>query len=126
MRRSPALVAWRQYDGVLFQSRYNILNGWTVNGHYTVQLKNDGNYEGEARNQPGLVGAIGDYPQIFNAARHYPDGRLDDFQWHKVRLWSIYSFRLGQYGDATVSGLWRIDSGTTSSYAAVGQPITAI
>ena len=32
---------------MVFQSSYRIRNNWSVNGHYTVQLKNDGNYEGE-------------------------------------------------------------------------------
>ena len=43
-----------------------------MNGHYTLQLKNDGNYEGEGANQPGATGRIGDYPEIFNAARTSP------------------------------------------------------
>jgi hypothetical protein len=119
-------VGWRQYDGMLFQARYNLSNRWTVNGHYTLQLKNDGNYEGEATNQPGVSGRIGDYPEIFSAARHYPDGHLDDFQRHKLRLWSIYNLGIGRYGDVTLSGLWRVDSGTTFSYAATGQDITDI
>ena len=117
-------LAWRQYDALMFQSRYNLTTGWTVNGHYTVQLKNDGNYEGEATNQPGVPSPIGDYPQIFNAARHFPDGRLDDFQRHKVRLWSIYNVDVGRLGDISVSGLWRIDSGTTFSYVAEGEDLT--
>ena len=67
-------VAWRQYDGMLFQGRYNINSRWTVNGHYTLQLKNDGNYEGEGTNTPGATGRIGDYPEIFNAGAQLPGG----------------------------------------------------
>jgi hypothetical protein len=119
-------VAWRQYDGMLFQGRYNLTNRWTVNGHYTLQLKNDGNYEGEATNQPGVTGRIGDYPEIFSAARHYPEGRLDDFQRHKVRLWTIYNLGFGRIGDISASALWRIDSGTSYSFAALGQGFSAI
>jgi hypothetical protein len=119
-------VAWRQYDGLLFQGRYNLTSRWSVNGHYTLQLKNNGNYEGEATNQPGVTGRIGDYPEVFTATRHYPDGRLDDFQRHKVRVWSIYGIDLGRIGDATLSGLWRIDSGTSFSFTSTGQAITAI
>src|SRR5205085_2874044 len=69
-------LANRRYQGVVFQSRYRIRNSWSVNGHYTVQLKNDGNYEGEAASKPGNTGIIGNYPEAFNAARNYPDGRL--------------------------------------------------
>lgn len=117
--------AWRQYDGMLFQGRYNLSDRWTVNGHYALQLKNDGNYEGEGTQTPGAPGQLGNYPQIFTAARHYPGGRLDDFQRHKVRLWTIYSRGFGRFGDASVSGLWRIDSGTTFSFASTGQSINA-
>ena len=117
---------WRQYDGLLFQARYNAGNNWTVNGHYTLQLNNDGNFEGEASNQPASPSQLADYQQIFTAARHYPEGRLNDFQRHKVRLWSIYNLGLGSFGDASISGIWRIDGGTTFSYAAAGQTITAI
>jgi hypothetical protein len=119
-------VAWRQYDGLLFQGRYNINNRWTLNGHYTLQLKNDGNYEGEGTNTPGATGRIGDYPEIFNASRHYPDGHLDDFQRHKLRLWTIYNAGIGRFGDVALSGLWRVDSGTTYSFAATGQGFSSI
>jgi hypothetical protein len=66
-----------------------------------------------------------DFPQIFAPAQHYPEGRLDDFQRHKVRIWSIYNLGLGRFGDVSASGLWRIDSGTTFSYFAAGQPVTS-
>ena len=63
----------RRYQALVFQGRYNLMPNWTVNGFWTVQLKNDGNYEGEAANQPGAPGAIGDYPEVFTAERHFPD-----------------------------------------------------
>jgi hypothetical protein len=119
-------VAFRQYDGLLFQGRYNITNRWTVNGHYTLQLKNDGNYEGEGTNTPGATGRIADYPEIFTAARHFPEGHVNDFQRHKVRLWTIYNAGMGRFGDLALSGLWRIDSGTSYDFVALGQPITTI
>jgi hypothetical protein len=117
-------LAWRQYDGMLFQGRYNINNRWTVNGHYTLQLTNDGNYEGEGTNTPGATGRLGDYPEIFNEPRNYAEGRLDDFQRHKTRLWTVYNMGMGRYGDTSVSALWRIDSGTTYSNASLNQGIT--
>ena len=61
----------------LFQGRYNITNRWTLNGHYTLQLNNDGNYEGEGANTPGATGRIGDYPEIFTAAQHFPEGECE-------------------------------------------------
>ena len=62
-------LAHRLYDGLVFQARYRLTSRWSVNGHYTVQLRNEGNYEGETNNQPGLTSLIGNYPAAFNAAR---------------------------------------------------------
>ncbi len=119
-------LGFRKYRGLVFQGRYNVTSRWSLNGHYTVQLKNDGNFEGESPNIPGESSRIGDFPEAFNAARTFPDGRLDDFQRHKLRAWSIYNQGLGRYGDLTFSGLWRLDSATTYSLAALGQPITDV
>jgi hypothetical protein len=119
-------LANRVYDGLVFQGRYGLSNRWSVNGHYTLQLRNDGNYEGEAANQPGITSIIGDYPEAFNAARNYPDGHLQDFERHRLRLWSIYTFGLGHLGDLSVSGLWRVDSGQVYSLVARSQPLSSI
>jgi hypothetical protein len=108
----------RQYQGLVFQSRYRISNRWTVNGHYTVQLQNNGNYEGETNAVPGATSMLGNYPEAFNAARFYPDGRLQDFQRSRLRLWSTYNFGLGSMGDLGVSGLWRVDSARVYSLTA--------
>ena len=115
----------REYQALAFQSRYRFSNRWNIAGHYTVQLKNEGNYEGEASAQPGNVSAIGDYPEAFNEARSYPTGRLQDFQRHRLRIWSIYSFGLSRFGDASVSGLWRVDSGQVFTLAARNQTLSA-
>lgn len=118
-------IAERRYHGLVFQGRYNLLSRLTVNGNWTIQLKNDGNYEGEAENQPGLVSPIGDYPQAFDAARHYPTGRLQSFQQHRARVWSIYDFGAGRLGHVTASGLLRMESGQVFSYVATNVPLTA-
>src|SRR5262249_43124915 len=73
-------LANREYQGLTFHTRYIVKTNWTVNGHYTVQLRNDGNYEGEGTNQPGRPTLIGNYPEATSAARNYPDGRLQTFQ----------------------------------------------
>jgi hypothetical protein len=116
--------AFRHFQSLLFQARYNIRPRWTVNGHWTVQLKNEGNYDGEGTNTPGSTGRIGDYPEIFNAARSFPEGTLAGFQRNKVRLWSIYNLGLGRFGDASISGLVRIESPTTYTLRATNQAIT--
>jgi outer membrane receptor protein involved in Fe transport len=117
-------LASRVYDALVFQSRYRITNSWSVNGHYTVELRNNGNYEGEGTNQPGSLSRIGDYPEVFSASRSFPDGRLQDFQKHRLRLWSIYNFSMGRFGDLSVSGLVRVDSGQVYSLTATNVSIT--
>jgi hypothetical protein len=117
----------REYQGLVFQSRYRISDRWIVSGHHTVQLRNEGNYPGEGSNTPGSTvftnspSIIGNYPETFSAARNYPDGRLPAFQRHKLRIWSIYDWALGPYGSVSVSGLWRVDSGLAYSLAARNQ-----
>ena len=111
-------LADRRFESLVFQGRYNLGSNWTVTGFWTMQLKNDGNYDGEASGQPGLVSVIGDYPEAFNAARHYPTGRLPSFQRHRVRFWSIYDVNMGRYGDMSLSGLVRFESPRVYSLAA--------
>ena len=117
----------REYQGLVFQSRYRISDHWTITGSDTVQLENDGNYAGEGSNTPGSTvfgnspSIIGNFPEAFSAARNYPDGRLPGFQRNKLRIWSVYDWSLGSYGALSVSGLWRVDSGIAYSLAARNQ-----
>jgi hypothetical protein len=117
-------LADRQYQGLVFQSRFRIRKNWSVNGHYTLQLKNDGNYEGEGSSQPGLTSLIGNYPEAFSAARNYPDGRLQNSQRSRLRVWSVYDWNVGRLGDLSVSGLWRLDSGRVFTLASRNQPLS--
>src|SRR5207245_1306417 len=66
-------------------------------------------------NIPGQTSLIGNYPEAFSAARNYPMGRLQDFQRHKLRLWSVYDLNLGRGGDFSFSGLMRVNSGQVYS-----------
>lgn len=109
-------VAFRVYDALTFQSRYRITDRWSVNGNYTLQLRNDGNFEGEGSNQPASRSAIGDYPEALPANRYYPAGHLFDFERHRLRAWTVYDVHMGGGGDISLSGLWRVDSGRTFSY----------
>jgi hypothetical protein len=109
-------VATRKYQGMLFQGRYTIRPNWTVNGHYTLMLQNEGNYEGEAPNQPGLTSQIGNYPEALNAARSFPMGRLQDFERHKLRVWTVYTIESRGYGELSFSGLWRVNSGLCTAW----------
>src|SRR5688572_28562059 len=88
----------RRYQALQFQSRYTFSNAWSLNGHWTVQLKNEGNFEGEGTNQPGLSSVVGDYPEIHDPAKHFPIGSTDDFQRHRVRAWTIHNLSLARFG----------------------------
>ena len=78
----------REYQALQFMARVRIIDQLVADGHWTVQIKNHGSFEGEAANQPGNGSIWFDYPELFNEARYYPYGRLDEFQRHKVRLWT--------------------------------------
>jgi outer membrane receptor for ferrienterochelin and colicin len=110
-------IGWREYQAVVLQSRYRFFDRLTLNGNYTVQLRNHGNYEGEGTNAPGSTSIIGDYPEATSEARHYPEGRLQNFQRHKLRAWAIYDLNMGRAGNMSVSGLLRVDSGLAYSLA---------
>jgi hypothetical protein len=116
----------RHYQGLILQGRGNLRNNWIVNGNWTVELKADGNYEGESENRPGATGLIGDFPEAFTADRNFPMGRLQSFQRHRARVWSIYTSSLGRLGDLSLSGLVRLESGQVYSLAATAVPLSQI
>ena len=116
----------RHYQALVFQGRTSIRSNWTVDGFWTVQLENSGNYEGEGVNQPGLLSVIGDFPEAFSEARHYPTGRLQNFQRHRVRFWTVYNADWGRFGGMTLSGLLRVESPRVYSLAATLPRLTAI
>lgn len=118
--------AKRDYQALIMQGNYRVSDKWTVNGHWTVQLKNDGNIEGEAPSQPGAVGVLGDYPEIYVPSRNFPEGRLNDFQRHKVRAWTNYTLDFGGVGAFDVSLIARYDSPLTFSYSTTGVDFSAI
>ncbi|MBN2371089.1 MAG: TonB-dependent receptor [Vicinamibacteria bacterium] len=114
----------RDYQGLQFMTSYQLTSAWMAAGHWTVQLKNEGNFEGEAANQPGISTVIGDYPEFFNQARHYPVGRLDDFQRHKVRLWTTYDLDLKKFGRIAPSLMYKFNSASTYSLNSSRVPLT--
>jgi hypothetical protein len=108
----------RMYQGVVFQGDYRPMSRVSVAAQWTVQLQNDGNFEGESANSPGIGSTYGDYPEIFVADRNNPEGRLDDFQRHKIRVWTIVNVGLGRFGSIDVAPLWRYNSALTYSLTA--------
>ena len=108
-------IADRSYKAVQVQARYQITPNWSVQGNYTHQLENDGNFAGEATNQPGIQSNLGNYPEIVDPDRNAPFGRLAGYQEHKVRAWSSYTVGFGAFGKLNVGGLVNYDSGTPYS-----------
>jgi len=118
----------REYQAIVLQSGYRFGAVLNLGAHYTLQLKNEGNSDVEAANQPGISSVFGNYPEILGPAldRYLPEGRLTDYQRHKVRVYGTYTQRLGRFGAIDLSPIWRIDSGQTFSYTAASVPLTAI
>jgi hypothetical protein len=84
-----------------------------VGGHHTLQLRNHGNFAGEALNQPGLASPFGDYPEVLGPAldRLMPEGRLDGFQRHKLRVFGSFIQSFDRRGTLELSPIWRVNSG---------------
>jgi hypothetical protein len=118
----------RSYQAVVTQGSYRLRSNWTLDAHWTLQLENDGNFEGEGANTPGSSTFIGDYPEVYggNWDRQNADGRLNDFQRHKVRTWTTYGLQLGRFGSVDTSAAYRFNSAQTYSLAATGQPLSAV
>jgi hypothetical protein len=117
-------LAERRYQGLDFQSSYRVRPNLTVTGQWTIQIENHGNFEGESANNPAAPSLIGDYPEILVADRSFPDGRLDDFQRHKVRVWAAYGLDLHRFGRLDVAPLYRFGSGRTYSLVAGAVALT--
>jgi TonB dependent receptor len=115
----------RRYQAMQFMGRYDLSRSLYLNGHYTLQLQNDGNFEGEAANQPANPSDFGDWPEILTA-RSFPDGRLNDFQRSKIRLWAVYNQTLGRAGTVTLGPIWRYNSAQSYSLFATAVPLSAI
>ena len=111
-------VPRREYQALQLESRVRFTPRLFVEGHWTMQVRNHGNFEGEAANQPGNSSTWFDYPEIHSEARHMPFGRLDEFQRHKVRIWTSYNQGLGRFGSVDIGPIWRVNSGQTYSLSA--------
>jgi hypothetical protein len=108
----------RQYDAFDVQSGWQASKALAVSGQWTVQLHNNGNFEGESANNPAVPSVIADYPEIYVASRDFPMGRLDDFQRSKVRMWATYGLNLGRAGRLDLAPMFRYNSAKTFSYVA--------
>jgi hypothetical protein len=117
-------VMKRDYQGLQLVSHLPLTDRWDLTAHWTMQLRNHGNFEGEASNQPGISSPFGDHPEFRSEERHYPVGRLDDFQRHKGVLYTTYRQPLGRMGDVTAGLTWRYESALTYSHTVTTFPRT--
>jgi len=108
----------REYQAVQLIGRYRLTDNWELDGNWTHQIKNNGNFEGEATNQPGISSPFGDYPGYYVPSRRYPTGKLNDYQADKIRAWTTYTFDWGRGGNLAATLLANYDSATTFSYTA--------
>ncbi len=106
----------REYQSLQLQGQYRLTDNWSLGGNWTHEFKNDGNFEGELGQSPGISSTLGDFPEVFSKSRNFPDGRLDNFQEDKIRLWSNYNLDLGQAGNLDIGAIFRYDSPLTFSY----------
>jgi len=109
----------RNYQAVILQSTYR----WgpaTMGGHYTAQVRNHGNFVGEAAARPIPDSVFGNYPEVLGPAldRLAPEGRLDSYQRHKLRIYGIYTRTLGRFGAVDLAPIWRVNSGVAYSHTA--------
>lgn len=109
----------RSYQALILQSTYRVGSA-TVGGHYTAQLRNHGNFAGEAPGRPIPDSVFGNYPEVLGPAldRLMPEGRLDNYQRHKLRLYGVYTQTLGRLGSIDLAPVWRVNSGTVYSHTA--------
>ena len=54
----------RDYQALIFQSDYRVRAAVMVGGHYTLQLRNHGNFVGESAGRPIPDSVFGNYPEI--------------------------------------------------------------
>jgi len=112
----------RLYQAADIQAHYDLTRSWGLEGNWTHQFKNSGNYEGEGGQGFGAT-PFGNRPEIQDA-RELTTGRLAQFEADRFRVWSTYNFNLGRFGSLGTGLLFRYDSGLTYSYS-VAIPRTA-
>jgi len=110
----------RSFQELLLQNGYRFRSNLSFGASYTLQIKNEGNSNVEAANQPGINSLFGNFPEIYGPAidRYLPYGRLADYQRHKLRLYGTYSQGFGRFGAVDLSPLWRVNSGQVYSLSA--------
>ena len=115
----------KDYAAIQILGQYRPFSRWTTQLNYTRELKNDGNFVGEAGNQPGNASLFGDRPELYDPQRHYPSGRLPGYQKDRIRWFNTLSVPLRRFGMMDLGLIYNYDSPLTFSFAAGGVPLTA-
>lgn len=117
----------RNYSALILEASYAPFDRFMAGADYTAQLRNRGSFAGEAASQPGIPSVFGNFPEIFGPAldRLMPEGRFDNYQQHKLRVYGVLMQPLGRFGSLDVSPLWRVNSGTVYSLSA-GMPVPQV
>jgi hypothetical protein len=104
----------REYQAVQIQSHYDMTRIWSVEGNWTHQIKNDGNYEGEA-GQTIPTSAYGVRPEM-QSPRENPVGHLAQYEADRIRLWTMYNLDFNRAGMLSAGLIYKYDSPLTFSY----------
>jgi hypothetical protein len=113
--------AKREYQSLQLQGQYNLTDNWLLAGNWTYQLKNEGNYEGESGQSIG-PGILHNRVEVYPENRVAPDGKFNDYQKHKIRLWTNYNFDFGRAGTLGVGLIGNYDSALTFSFTQTSAP----
>ena len=113
-------VPKRSYQAAIFQTDYRMADRMWMGADYTMQVKDHGNFAGEAAGVPGAQSIYGDFSEVYAPAldRLMPYGRLDSFQRHKLRAYGTYTQSMGRFGSVDLSPIWRVNSGKVYSLTA--------
>jgi hypothetical protein len=103
--------ATRRYNSLTATWDYRPAARWNVGGNWTVS-KTEGNYEGEATNQPYSFSAIGDYVNSRNQQAVAPFGYLLNDARHRARSWANYRLNFERLGSLTLGTILNYVSGT--------------
>jgi outer membrane receptor for ferrienterochelin and colicin len=115
----------REYQAVQLIGRVSLTSRWDLRAHWTYQIRNHGTFEGEDVNVPQTSSTFGDFPEYRSPERHYPFGRLAQFQRSKIFAETTYTQHLGRAGELTGGLTWRYESPLTFSDVVANVPVTA-
>jgi len=114
----------RTYRALILEGRAAITPAWSVEGNWAHELRENGNYEGQVSNFFPSAG-VEQFPELFDKARSFPEGRLQDYEKDLIRVWTIYDFDLHRAGSLSLSLLGSYHSPLTYSLVATAVPLTA-